>query len=58
MIYKTANPQEAKKVYQGKPVRHAQADPVRYFTQSPHCWFSHGTAHVCDLEMIRVQVAS
>ena len=40
MIPETENPQEAKSVYPGKPVRHAYADPGRYFTQSPQCWFS------------------
>ena len=35
MIPETENPQEAKSVYPGKPARHAEADPGRYFTQSP-----------------------
>ena len=40
MIPDTENPQEAKRVYPGKPARHALADPGRYFTQCPQCWFS------------------
>ena len=35
----TENRQE-KFVYPCKPVWHAQADPDRYFTQSPQCWFA------------------
>ena len=35
MIRETENPQEAKSIYPGKPARHGQADPVRYFTQRP-----------------------
>ena len=33
-IPETENPQEAKRVYPGKPARIAQADPVRYFTHN------------------------
>ena len=46
MIPETKNPQEATSVYTGKPVRHAYADQNRYIMQSPHCWFSCGTAHM------------
>ena len=46
MTPETENPQEAKSFNPGKPVRHAYADPGRYFTQSPQCWFSRGTAHI------------
>ena len=46
MIPETENPQKAKTVYPGKPGRYAYADPGRYFTQSPHCLFSRGTAHI------------
>ena len=49
MIPETENLQEAKSVYPGKPVRHAQADLGRYFTQSPHCWFSRGMARIIML---------
>ena len=36
---------QAKRVCPGKSARHAYADPgVGYFTQSPQCWFSRGTA--------------
>ena len=45
MIPETENPQELTSEYPGKPVRHAQADPGGYFTQSPQCRFSRGTAH-------------
>ena len=45
MISETENPQEAKCVCPSKPVRHAKADPGRYFMQSPHCWFSCNSAH-------------
>ena len=38
MIHETENPQEANNVY--------LVDPVRYFTQSPQCWFSRGTSHL------------
>ena len=44
MIPETENPQEAKSVYPGKAVWHAQADPGRYITRRLQCWFSHGTA--------------
>ena len=40
MIPETEHLQEAKSVCPGKPARHASADPGRYFTQSPQCWFS------------------
>ena len=40
------NPEEAKIVRPYKPARHAQADPCRYFTQRPQCWFSRGTAQL------------
>ena len=46
MIPETENPQEARRVCPGKPVRHAWADPSRYFTQSPQCLFSRGTADI------------
>ena len=46
MIPETENPQEANSVCLGKPPRHAYADPGRYFTQSPQCCFSHGTAQI------------
>ena len=46
MIPETDNSQEAKSVHPGKPARHAKPDPGRYFTPSPQCWFSRGTAHV------------
>ena len=46
MIPEKENPHEAKSVYPGKPARHAKADPGRYFTHSPQCWFSRGTAHM------------
>ena len=46
MFPETENPQEAKSIYSGKPVRHAKTDLGRYFTQSPQCWFSRGTAHI------------
>ena len=45
MIPETENLQNAKSVYPGKPARRAKADPSRYFTQSPQCWFYYGTAH-------------
>ena len=35
MFPETEHPQEAKRVYPGKHARTAQADPDRYFTQSP-----------------------
>ena len=47
MIPETENPQEAKGVYPGKPARLSQADPGRYFTQSPQCWFSREIALIC-----------
>ena len=46
MIPETENPQEAKSVYPDKPARHAYADPGRFFTQSPLCLFSRGTAQM------------
>ena len=46
MIPDTETQQESKSVYPGKPARHAWADPCRYFTQSPLCWFSRGTAYI------------
>ena len=57
MIPETENPREAKSVYLVKPARHARTDTGRYFTltlcymrnistQSPHCWFSRGTAQM------------
>ena len=46
MIPETENPQEANSVLPGKPALHAYADPDRYFTQSPQCWFSRETAHI------------
>ena len=59
MIPETENPLEVKSVCPGKPARHALANPGRYFTQSPHCWFSRGTAHIClwerfDILTVRV----
>ena len=54
MFPDTENPQEAKRVYPGKPARHAYADPGRYFTQSPHCWFSRGTAKL-SLALTKLQ---
>ena len=49
MIPETEDLQKAKIVYSGKPARHAQADPFRYFTQRSQCWFSRGTAHMWEL---------
>ena len=46
MIPETEYPQEANSVQPGKPARHASADPGRYFTQSPQCWFSRGMAQL------------
>ena len=45
MISEKENPNEAKRVCPGQPARHAKADPGRYFTQKPQCWFSRETAH-------------
>ena len=36
MIPETENQQEANIVLPGQSARHVQADPGRYFTQSPH----------------------
>ena len=57
MIPETENLQEAKSVRLGYPARHALADPGRYFTQSPHCWFSSGTAHLRIVTGIRVFIS-
>ena len=59
MIPETKKSQEAKRVYPGKPARHALADPGRYFTQDPHCWLSRGTAQsIVRLESTRVNSKS
>ena len=44
MIPETYHPQESKSVCPGRPALHAKTDPGRYFTQSPQCLFSRGTA--------------
>ena len=49
MIPETDNPQKVKSLYPGKPGRHVQADPGRYFTQNPQCWILRGTAHLQNL---------
>ena len=49
MIHETDNLQVAKSVYPGKPARHAYADPGRYFTQSPQCWFFRRSAHIANI---------
>ena len=46
MIPETVNQQEGKGVYPGKPAWHTQANPGRYFTKSPQCWYSRRTAHL------------
>ena len=50
MIHETENPQEANGVCLGSPARQAYADPGRYITQSPQCWFSLGTVQLCRSE--------
>ena len=51
MIPETENPQESKSVCPGGPARHAQTDPGRYFTQSPHCWFSRYSSHIMIIDV-------
>ena len=51
MISETETPQDAKSVFPGKSARHAQADPSRYFTQSPQCWFYYEMAQLCKAEL-------
>ena len=53
VIPETENPQEANSVYPGRPVLHAFADTVQYFTQSPQCWFSHETAYTLIIAKLR-----
>ena len=55
-VPETENPQEAQSVYPGKTTRHAYADSGRYFTQSPQCWFSRGTAHILQIRADAVQL--
>ena len=46
MIVETENLQAAKSICPGQPAKHVQADPGRFFAQSPQCWFSRGTANL------------
>ena len=46
IISETENQLEAKSACPDQRARHAKADPGRYFSKSPHCWFSRGMAQL------------